>query len=286
MIIKGIGGFYYVKTADAVLEAKAKGIFRKVGMAPLAGDYVELEQSNGDYVISAIYARKNNFLRPAAANIDLFFLVVSTVAPIPNMLVIDKLLAVAAAKSVKPVILLTKTDILPGEAFAATYRSAGFIVIDVRADFETAKLEIMDMLDSRLSVFTGNSGVGKTTLLNDLFGYSLETAQTSRKLGRGRHTTRAVEFYEACGGYVADSPGFSAVDIERAEYIPKDELQHLFIDVSQYVSECRFRGCSHLTEKGCAVIEAVEKGEIQKSRYESYVELYKNALKISDWEQR
>jgi len=285
-IIKGIGGFYYVKTADAVLEAKAKGIFRKIGMTPLAGDYVELEQSNGDYVISEIHERKNSFLRPAAANIDVFFLVVSTTDPAPNLLVLDKLLAIAEEKAVMPVILLTKGDILPDLPFAALYRNAGFRVIDVREDFEAAKREILKMMEGRLSLFAGNSGVGKTTLLNDFFGYSLATAETSKKLGRGRHTTRAVEIFEAGNGYVADSPGFSAVDIERAEYIPKEELQNLFIDISPYVSECQFRGCSHRTEKGCAVIEAVENGAIQRSRYSSYRELYERASKISEWEQR
>jgi len=286
LIVKGIGGFYYVKTADSVLEAKPKGIFRKLGITPLPGDLVEVEMSNGDYVISEIHERKNFFKRPAAANIDLFFLVVSTVSPAPNFLVTDKLLAIAAEKAVKTIILLTKTDLVPGAGFAEIYRNAGFEVIDVRADFFSAKADILKLLRGRLSIFAGNSGAGKTTLLNDLFGYELETGETSKKLGRGRHITRAVELYEACGGYIADSPGFSAVDIERAEYIPKEELQYLFSDIEPFSARCKFRGCSHISEKGCAVIEALGRGEIQRSRYESYCELYKKASGISGWEQK
>ncbi len=286
VILKGIGGFYYVKTADGVLEAKAKGIFRKRGITPLAGDVVEIEESNGDYVISEIKERKNSFLRPPAANVDLLYLVVSTLDPRPNYIVIDKLLAIAESKDVEAVILLTKTDREENEVFLEIYEGSGYRVIDARKDFQKAKADILAISKDRISLFVGNSGVGKSTLLNDMFGWDLETGETSKKLGRGRHTTRAVEFYEWDGCYFADSPGFSAVDIERAEYIPKEELQYLFVDLAGYVDRCRFRGCSHTSEQGCAVIEAVEQGKIQKSRYDSYCELYKNAKEIHDWEQK
>ena len=280
IIVKGIGGFYYVKTADGVIEAKAKGIFRKRGITPLAGDIVDLEKSGGDYVISEIKERKNCFLRPPAANIDLMFLVVSAVDPIPNLLVVDKLLAIAQSKVVKTVILLTKTDLAKGSEFAEIYQSAGFRVIDIRADLDTAGKDIKKLAYRKHSVFIGNSGVGKSTLLNDLFDFKLQTAQTSKKLGRGRHTTRAVELFEAVNGYVTDTPGFSAVDIEHAEYIPYDDFQYLFADIAPYVGKCRYRGCSHMSENDCAVTEAAQAGRIQKSRYDSYCALYKKAKEI------
>ena len=286
IIIKGVGGFYYVKTADGVLETKAKGIFRKTGITPLAGDVVELEQSGGDYVISEIHERKNSFLRPPIANIDLFILIVSAVDPAPNLMVIDKILAITEDKSVETVIALTKTDVADGSDIKKIYSSSGYRVIDIRENFQTAKVEIVNLLSGKFSVFSGNSGVGKSTLLNQIFGFTLDVGETSRKLGRGRHVTRAVELFEIVGGYIADTPGFSAVDIEHAEHIPHENLQHLFTDIYPFITKCRFRGCSHLSEKGCAVIQAVEEGDIQKSRYESYCALFKKAREIGDWEIR
>lgn len=284
LIIKGIGGFYYVKTADSVVEAKAKGLFRRIGITPLAGDYVDIQMSHGDYVISKIYDRKNFFIRPPAANIDLLFMVVSSVHPIPNRQVLDKLLAIAQLKNTEAVILLTKTDIEEDNDFINTYQKAGYDVIDVRKDFNKAKQIIFERMQKKVSMFVGNSGTGKSTLLNDLFDLNLKTDETSIKLGRGKHTTRAVELYNTKEGYIADSPGFSAVDIERAEYIPKEELQNLFIDITPFITDCQFRGCSHITEPGCAVINALRDKKIQQSRYNSYVTLYRKAEDINSWE--
>ena len=285
IILKGIGGFYYVKSADVVLEARAKGIFRRMRITPLAGDIVEIEESVGDYVISEIHERKNFFLRPPAANVDVLFLTVSSVDPYPNLMVIDKLTAIAAKKGIRPAILLTKTDIMRDDCFVEKYIKAGFDVIDVRRDFEGACKKIKEIMRGSFSLFSGNSGVGKSTLLNDLFeGLDLETGETSKKLGRGRHTTRMVEIYEREGLYFADTPGFSAVDIERSEYIAKDELQSLFIEIEPFSGKCRFAGCSHISEPGCLVTEALSRNEIVMSRYESYRDLYKRAEKLNDWD--
>ena len=286
LIIKGIGGFYYVKTADSVVETRAKGIFRKQGITPLAGDFVDIEMSHGDYVISKIYDRKNFFTRPPAANIDLLFMVISTIQPLPNRQVLDKLLAISEQKGTESVILLTKTDIRKDDDFIKTYTNTGYEVVDVRKDFPKSKQRIVELMQNKVSLFVGNSGSGKSTLLNDLFGMELKTDETSLKLGRGKHTTRAVELYDIGNGYVADSPGFSAVDIDRMEYLEKEELANLFIDISPYASNCQFRGCSHISEQGCAVIEALKKNEIEASRYESYVVLYMKAKATNSWEQR
>ena len=286
LILKGIGGFYYVKTTDTVIESKAKGIFRRLQLTPLAGDYVDIEMSNGDYVISKIYDRKNFFVRPPAANIDLLFMVVSSIHPLPNRLVLDKLLAIGEQKNTESVILLTKTDLQEDDEFIKTYQKAGYEVIDIRKDFTASKERIIELMQHKVSLFVGNSGVGKSTLLNDLFDMQLKTDITSIKLGRGKHTTRAVELYDIGSGYVADSPGFSAVDIERTEYIPKEDLQHLFIDFVPYIFDCQFRGCSHTSERGCAVIEAVKRKDIGQSRYESYSELYMKAQEVNAWEQK
>jgi len=286
LIIKGIGGFYYVKTADSVVESKAKGIFGKEGITPLAGDYVDIGITNGDYFIDRIHDRKNFFIRPPAANIDQIFMVVSTIHPLPNRLVLDKLLAIGEQKQIDITILLTKTDLKKDDSFFETYTNVGYEVIDARKDFSSAKERILILMQGKVSLFVGNSGTGKTTLLNDLFGMQLKTNETSLKLGRGKHTTRAVELYDIGSGYVADSPGFSAVDIERAEYIPKEELQHLFIDIAPYVQDCQFRGCSHTSEPGCAVIDATGRGLIEQTRYDSYLTLYKKAEELNPWEQK
>ena len=283
IIIKGIGGFYYVKTADGVLECKAKGIFRKRGITPLAGDNVTVDGEGEDLVISEIAERKNAFARPPVANVDNLFLIVSATDPRPNILVIDKLTAIAQKHGIMPIIVLTKTDVEPARDFAAIYASAGFDVIDLRRNTRRGLKAVKKRCKDALSVFVGNSGVGKTTLLNDLCpNLELATAETSKKLGRGKHTTRAVELYDYKGGFLADTPGFSDVDFERDSSIEKEELAGLFPDFAPYTDKCYFTGCSHVVEKGCAVLEALAEGRIQKSRHESYAALYKD----SDWNSR
>ena len=277
-IIKGIGGFYYVKTADGVVECRAKGIFRKRGITPVAGDRVRLEHEAGTAVIAEVLPRKNVFVRPPVANVDQFFIVASTVQPAPSTLVIDKLSAIAVDRGAQPVLVITKGDLQDAGALMQCYRTAGFPVLCVNAATGEGLDPLCAMLASKLSVFSGNSGVGKSTLLGALMpGQTLATGEISQKLGRGRHTTREVTLYEAHGGLVADTPGFASLDMARAAAIPKENLELAFPDIARLFGQCRFTGCSHLTEVGCAVREAVQKGEISRTRYESYAALYEEA---------
>lgn len=285
VILKGISGFYYVQTTDGVRETKAKGIFRKRGLTPLPGDKVVLEEQDGSWTVAEILERKNSFVRPAVANVDLFFLIVSTVEPVPSTWVIDQLLAIAVDKGGKPVIVITKNDLADGSELAEIYQKSGFTVITANAATGEGVAEIRGMLNGKICVFCGNSGVGKSTLLNAVLpGMTLETGEISKKLGRGRHTTRQVELFEACGGLVADTPGFSSLDLERAAPIPKENLQFAFPEMEPYYLQCRFTGCSHTCEKGCAVRQAVDEGKILPSRYQSYCLMYEQAKNYKQWD--
>ena len=277
-IVKGLGGFYYVKTADGIVECRAKGIFRRRGVTPEAGDRVRQEHEAGTSVIAEILPRKNVFVRPPVANVDQFFIVASTVQPVPSTLVIDKLSAIAVDRGAQPVLVITKGDLYGADTLAQCYSTAGFPVLCVNAATGEGLAPLRDMLAGKLSVFSGNSGVGKSTLLGALMpGCELETAEISQKLGRGRHTTREVVLYEAHGGLVADTPGFASLDMARAAAIPKENLELAFPDIARLFGQCRFTGCSHLSEVGCAVREAVHRGEIARTRYESYAALYEQA---------
>ncbi len=277
-VVKGVGGFYYVKTADTVLECRARGIFRKQKITPLAGDRVTVEGEEGGYVLSEIAPRTNAFQRPPVANVDRLFLVVSACDPRPNLRVVDELSAIACKNGVVPVIVLTKTDLVQADEFLKIYRHAGFETIDLRADEKNGFNRIRELGQGKLSVFIGNSGVGKSTLLNMLCpALKLETGETSKKLGRGRHTTRAVELYPFEGGWIADTPGFSAIDLEHTVAIKKEELADCFPEFDPYKQKCYFAGCSHTVEKGCAVLKALDEQLIEPSRHESYVQMYRQA---------
>lgn len=281
LILKGIGGFYYVKTADTVLECNAKGIFRLQGIKPLAGDFVDVTESGGGYAVSRIHERENSFKRPPISNVDNFFLVVSSVEPAPNMLVIDRITVLCEQRKIKPVILLTKTDLKKADDVVGIYSRIGYEVIDVMQDEASAVERIGEICNRNISVFSGNSGVGKSTFLNKLMpGLSLATNEISQKLGRGKHTTRAVELYEFNGGFIADTPGFSALDFERDEKIDKADLASYFPEIDAHTDGCFFTGCSHTVEKGCSVLEALQEGLIAPSRHENYRYLYEEAQRI------
>ena len=282
-IAKGIGGFYYVRRGGEVLECKARGIFRKRGLTPLAGDFVALSEDGT--MIDEILPRKNALVRPPIANLDVLFLVASTVQPVPSTLVLDKLIAAAVYKGIRPVLVITKTDLGDAASLAACYAQSTVPVILLNAAAGEGLDAVRAQLNGHLCAFCGNSGVGKSTLLNALApGLNRETGAISQKLGRGRHTTREVEIFEIGGGRVADTPGFASLETQRLCYIPREELQHAFPEMEPDFGQCRFTGCSHRAETGCAVRAAVEAGRIARSRYESYLAMYEEADKVNEWE--
>lgn len=286
-IKKGIGGFYYVQTENGLLECKAKGIFRKRRITPVAGDRVQVESEAGGNVIAAIAQRKNVFVRPPIANLDVLFVVASTTQPAPSTLVLDKLTAIAVDKGVQPVMVFTKADLSSAGQLLAAYERSALPVILV--DYATGEglEQIKEWIAGRLAAFCGNSGVGKSTLLNTLLPeLGQQTGAISQKLGRGRHTTREVELFPAFGGLVADTPGFASLDTGRACYIPKENLQYAFPEFAPYLGKCQFTGCAHRGEKNCAVQAALEQGELSESRYASYAAMYDEVKDIKDWEVR
>lgn len=285
ILLKGIGGFYSVEAADAVYVCKARGVFRKKRITPLPGDRVQITVNGGDAenTIDEILPRKNELRRPPVANIDNLIVVVSTTAPRPSPLVIDKLVALAEQKKIEPIVVFTKTDIVSADALLEVYRKAGIPCFAVSNETGEGVEAVRALLLGKISAFTGNSGVGKTSLLNRISpDLHRETGEISNKLGRGRHTTRQAELFSVCGGYVVDTPGFSSIDFERADAIRKEDLADCFREFRPYLGQCKFTSCSHTRDKGCAVLAAVERGEISDSRHNSYTELY-NAVK--DWKE-
>lgn len=287
IITKITGGFYYVEIDDSVYECKARGVFRKRGCTPLVGDYVSIEVPEGEGYcsITSIKERKNSLVRPALANLDVLVIVSSVVEPSVNTYIIDKMISAAVDKDIQPVVVFSKTDLQDCSEYSEIYKKAGIKTIEYSSVNGKGIDEIKEVLSGKTSAFSGNSGVGKSTLLNTLFPQlKLKTGEISDKLGRGRHTTRTVELFKCFGGYVADTPGFSTVDLDRYEIIHKDNLQYCFPEFAEYLNNCQFTSCAHLCEKGCAVIKAVESGDIPKSRHESYVRMYNEVKDIKDWQ--
>lgn len=287
-IIKGIGGFYYVETTDAIYECKARGIFRKQGISPLVGDNVKISVNvNAENTIDDIIDRKNSLVRPPLANLDQLFIVASLVAPNINTTVIDRLIGIAELKNIEPIIVLTKIDLSQdAEYYKNIYEKAGFKVILCDNNTGRGSDEVKELIKGKISAFTGNTGVGKSSLLNSIDGsLEISTGETSKKLGRGKHTTRHCELYKINGGYVADTPGFSYIDLERYEKIMKDDLPLCFREFEPFLEKCRFQtNCSHINDKGCAVVDAVNKGLISKERHQSYIDLYNEVKDIKEWQ--
>lgn len=282
-IIKGIGGFYYVKTADnTVYECKARGIFRKESIKPAIGDFVDIEVAGDKGSIEKIYPRTSYLIRPTVANIDTLVIVVAAAEPEPNILLIDKLLVNSENVGIKPVILINKTDVKSGEELKEIYEKAGYPVVLTSATEKDVKEEILPYIKDKTSAFAGLSGVGKSTILNLITDTVQETGEISDRIKRGKHTTRHVELLELPeGGYVLDTPGFSSFELNA---IKADELYKYFPEMRDLEDMCRFKGCVHINEPDCVVKDKVESGEIAKSRYESYVELFGELKKIKEWE--
>lgn len=287
IIIKGIGGFYYVEAADGIIyECKARGVFRKEKITPLAGDKVEISvDENNKNSIDKIYERRNMFKRPPIANVDKLVIVSSVCDPRPNLLIIDRLSAVAVYKNVEPIIVFTKNDLQSADEYIKIYKNAGFKTFAVSNETGEGIGEIKAVIENGVCVFTGNSGVGKSSLINRMYpDFALETGEISKKLGRGRHTTRHVELLKINNGYIADTPGFSSLDFETNDLIKKDELAFCFPDFSDYIDSCKFSTCAHVNDKGCRLIEAVNNGDVMRSRHESYVTMYNEVKDIKDWQ--
>lgn len=290
IILKGIGGFYYVEISNGIVcECKARGLFRKNNVKPYVGDKVIINiNDEGLCSIEDILPRKNELIRPPISNIDKLVIVVSVCNPIPNTVVIDKMIALSTNKKIEPIVVVTKTDLADSKNLIEMYNAVGIKVFGFSSKFPKNIDEIENVLLGNVSAFTGNSGVGKSTLLNcinkDLL---LKTGEISSKLGRGKHTTRFVELYKLNDTtYVADTPGFSTVDIERYEIINKDKIQFCFREFSPHINNCKFSSCTHICEKGCAVIDAVKNGKISKSRYNSYVYMYKEVKDVKEWKKK
>ena len=288
IIVRLLGGFYYVDTGGSIIECKARGIFRKKGLSPVVGDNVVISiEKEGYAAISEILPRKNSIVRPAVANIDKLFIVSSVCEPEPNLFIVDKMTATAFYKNIEPVLIFSKSDMLSAEKYLEIYGKAGIKAVSFSSKTGEGADKVRALLKDSVAAFTGNSGVGKSSLLNFLFPeLNIATGDISKKLGRGRHTTRSVELYKTESGYVADTPGFSTVDLERYEIISKDMLAGTFPEFKGYINTCQFTSCAHICEKGCAIIEAVKQGKISKSRHKSYVEMYNEVKDIKEWQKK
>lgn len=285
IILKGVGGLYTVRMDDGVLlDCKARGIFRKENIAPLAGDRVSVTEETS--TIEEILPRKNSLIRPRMANIDQMVIVSSMAEPALNLFILDKMTAVAVSKKMEPVIILTKADLASADRARSIYESIGMKCLCISPEADDHDLQpLREWLNGKVSAFTGNTGVGKSTLLGRLMHCTLETGDVSRKLGRGRHTTRQVELFQLPdGGYVADTPGFSTLDIERYELVRREELPYSFPEFEPYLDDCRFTSCTHRKEQGCAVCRAVAEGKIPASRHESYCRMYDEVKDLKEWE--
>lgn len=287
IIIKALSGFYYVKTENGILECKARGRFRLDGTSPLVGDRVQCSQDpNGKGRIDRVEERKNWFVRPAVANIDALVFVAANTNPVTDPFLIDRVSVIAAEAGCELVICINKVDIDSGDKLHDIFSKAGFPVIRTSASTGEGVGELLEVLRGKVCAFTGNSGVGKSSILNVLLpGIHIETGEVSEKLGRGRHTTRHVELYELGEDtYIADTPGFASFDIEMMQTIDKEQLQYDFIEFAPYLGSCRFNDCAHLKEPGCAVTAALAEGKIGESRYSSYVKLYELTAQHKPWE--
>ncbi len=282
IIIKSIGGLYLVESPSGLFECKARGVFRNQGLTPYIGDDVIFE----DGVINELLPRRNEIIRPPIANLDQIILIVSTCKPVPNILLMDKFIAISEYKGIKPIVMVTKIDLASFEQIFDIYKRVGVetLVVDYNNDESIQKIK--QTLKGKISVFTGNSGVGKSTLMNAIDStLSIPTGEISEKLGRGRHTTRHAELYKIKdGGYIADTPGFSTFETNKYDIIKKEELSSCFVEFREYMDDCKFKDCSHTKEKGCAVIEAVNNGDIVESRHKSYCHMYEEAKQIKEWE--
>ena len=288
-IVKALSGFYYVQTPDGIVECRARGRFRKEGVTPLVGDLVQISrETNGKGTVDAILPRRNFFVRPALANVDVLVVLASCAIPETEPFLLDRIFAIAERQNVPVLLCVNKDDLCSGEPLRRIYAHAGFDVLCTSAETGEGIDALRSRICGKLAAFTGNSGVGKSSVLNALEPeLKLVVGEVSEKLGRGRHTTRHIELYRFSDGtLVADTPGFSSFDTEQMDLIPKEELQYAFADFAPYLGECQFRDCAHRKEPGCAVRKALEDGLLEPTRYESYERLYELSSQLKPWEMK
>ena len=285
-IVRSISGFYDVQTPQGLVTCRGRGSLRKNQESPLTGDMVQITVENGKGMVEKILPRKNRFIRPAVANVDALVVFAANVNPVTEPFLIDRVAAIAGDQEVAVYIVINKCDLDPAVDLEKIYRNAGFPVIVASAQTGEGVEKLHGLIAGKLTAFTGNTGVGKSSMLNRLCPeLNLATGEVSEKLGRGRHTTRHVELYTLGENtFVADTPGFASFDTEQMDVILKDNLQYAFGDFAAYLGQCQFHDCSHRKEPGCAVRQAAERGEIEKTRYDSYLRLYEKSSQIKEWE--
>lgn len=285
-IVRSISGFYDVQTPEGLITCRGRGSLRRNQESPLTGDMVEISVEKGKGMVEKILPRKNRFVRPAVANIDALVVFAANVNPVTEPFLIDRVAAIAGDQNVEVYICINKCDLDPAVDLTRIYRNAGFPVICTSAQTGEGVQELKALIQGKLTAFTGNTGVGKSSILNALCPeLSLATGEVSEKLGRGRHTTRHVELYSLGEDtFVADTPGFSSFDTEQMDVILKENLQYAFSDFTPFLGSCQFHDCSHRAEPGCSVRQAVEDGKIERTRYDSYLRLYEKSTQIKLWE--
>ena len=287
-IVRSISGFYDVVLPTGTVTCQARGILRKEGMTPLTGDMVRVTVQRGKGMIQQVLPRRNSFIRPAVANVDALLIFAANVNPVTEPFLIDRVTAIAGNKGVESILCVNKTDLDEAEELCGIYSRAGFRVIATSAQTGAGIGELRRALQGKLTAFTGNSGVGKSSVLNRLCPeLRLPTGEVSEKLGRGRHTTRHVELFSLDHEtFVMDTPGFSSFDTDQMDVILKENLQYAFPDFGPWLGRCQFHDCSHRREPGCAVRAAAEEGRIEPSRYDSYLRLYEKAALYKEWEHK
>ena len=286
IIMKSLSGFYYVDDGASIVTCRGRGRLRHEKITPLVGDRVHFTPTEkGAGALDEILPRRNEFYRPAVANIDQLIIIASQANPVTDPFLIDRVASIAASRQCQCVICVNKWDLVPGEDLAKIYEAAGFSTIRMSAETGEGIDALRGLISGKVSAFTGNSGVGKSSILNALDpNFSLATADVSEKLGRGRHTTRHVELFRLGDALVADTPGFSSFDVDQMELMRKEKLQLCFPEFAPYLDQCQFQDCAHVKEKGCVIRAALQDGKIQPTRYQSYLRLYEQAKAIPDWQ--
>lgn len=287
--MKALSGFYYVDDGQTVTACRGRGKLRHQKVTPLVGDRVEFTPlGDGSGSLDRILPRKNQFYRPAVANIDQLVIIASQAIPVTDPFLIDRVVAIAQSRDCPCVICVNKCDLEPGDDLAAIYTAAGFPTLKVSAQTGEGMDQLRSLIAGKVSAFTGNSGVGKSSILNALDPeFHLKTGEVSTALGRGRHTTRHVELFRlSCGAEVVDSPGFSSFETEELNLELKRRLPETFREFQPYLGQCRFLDCSHTKEKGCAVLAALKAGTIQPSRHQSYLRLYEELKPLQVWQEK